>query len=41
MFITFTVALHDPHDQKFPIVLSVYVVVTVGLTEILVLLRFG
>lgn len=38
---TFTVALHVPHVQKFPIVFIVYVVVTVGVTGMFVLLRVG
>jgi len=41
VFITFTVVVHVHPDSKFPNVLSVYVVVVVGLTEMLVLLRFG
>lgn len=39
--ITFTVALHDVDNQNAFNVFSVYVVVIVGCTEILLLLRFG
>ena len=41
VFITVTFALHDHHKPPTPKVLSVYVVVDVGYTEIAVLLRFG
>ena len=38
---TFTVAVHVAHEPKALSVLSVYVVVVVGFTAMLVLLRFG
>lgn len=42
VFITLTVVLHVDHDnQPTPKVVSVYVVVAAGLTEIAPLLRFG
>ena len=41
VFITVTFALHDHHKPPTPKVLSVYVVVDVGYTEMVVLLRFG